>query len=271
MSSAGALRFFAVQVCQRAQLHMPLALRQQWRAASSPAALRRACAGPHLGNALGGRPSLPAAQRQQQRRLAVAAAAAGTTAAEPAVLPAPTSAQRKELPKNFDPAASEEALYQWWESSGYFRPDMAATGEPYTLSMPPPNVTGKLHMGHAMFATLQVGGGCVGGLERPCVPCCRWVGVPLWVDGMCRQGQRCEQPSQHMQAARRDASTSSRCRERCCGRPAHLMLWYPRCRTLWRGISACGGGPRCGCQALVRRTTSGTIAGWSLWGVLLPP
>lgn len=44
-----------------------------------------------------------------------------------------------------------------WESNGYFKPDAAAAGQPYVLSMPPPNVTGKLHMGHAMFATLQVG------------------------------------------------------------------------------------------------------------------
>ena len=60
-----------------------------------------------------------------------------------------------ELPKNFDPAASEERLYAWWEERGYFRPDPSAPGQPFTLSMPPPNVTGKLHMGHAMFATLQ--------------------------------------------------------------------------------------------------------------------
>lgn len=62
---------------------------------------------------------------------------------------------RIELPKNFDPVASEEKLYNWWEARGYFRPDDSAPGEPYTISMPPPNVTGKLHMGHAMFATLQ--------------------------------------------------------------------------------------------------------------------
>lgn len=46
-----------------------------------------------------------------------------------------------------------------WESSGYFKPDESAQGEPYVISMPPPNVTGKLHMGHAMFATLQVRAG----------------------------------------------------------------------------------------------------------------
>lgn len=44
-----------------------------------------------------------------------------------------------------------------WQERGYFRPKDDATGEPFVISMPPPNVTGKLHMGHAMFATLQVG------------------------------------------------------------------------------------------------------------------
>jgi len=43
-----------------------------------------------------------------------------------------------------------------WEESGFFAPDPSATGAPFTMSMPPPNVTGKLHMGHAMFVTLQV-------------------------------------------------------------------------------------------------------------------
>jgi valyl-tRNA synthetase len=43
----------------------------------------------------------------------------------------------------------------WWEEHGYFQPDPNATGEPFTITMPPPNVTGALHMGHAMFVTLQ--------------------------------------------------------------------------------------------------------------------
>ena len=43
-----------------------------------------------------------------------------------------------------------------WEESGYFAPDDSAKGEPFTMAMPPANVTGRLHMGHAMFATLQV-------------------------------------------------------------------------------------------------------------------
>lgn len=61
----------------------------------------------------------------------------------------------RELPKNFDPT-EEEAIYRWWESSGRFRPGTSTGDEiPFTMVMPPPNVTGKLHMGHAMFVTLQ--------------------------------------------------------------------------------------------------------------------
>ncbi|KAI3430578.1 hypothetical protein D9Q98_005171 [Chlorella vulgaris] len=119
----------------------------------SSAALRRNSQGHQLGNALCGRQAGPLVtpQRQVARRLAAAAASSAATAAEAA----PPSLERKELPKNFDPAASEESLYQWWETNGYFKPDESATGEPYTISMPPPNVTGRLHMGHAMFVTLQ--------------------------------------------------------------------------------------------------------------------
>ena len=64
------------------------------------------------------------------------------------------ASSRPQLGKAFDPA-SEEATYQWWERSGFFTPESCPRGEPFTMSMPPPNVTGKLHMGHAMFVTLQ--------------------------------------------------------------------------------------------------------------------
>ena len=94
------------------QALLPSAARRQLLGSAAP---RRLATGCQLGAALCGRPaSLPALQRQQQqqqqRRLAAAAA---STAAAEAAAAAPTSAQRKELPKNFDPAASEEALYQW--------------------------------------------------------------------------------------------------------------------------------------------------------------
>ena len=69
--------------------------------------------------------------------------------------PAPAPRPRAELPKNFDPEEGEARLYAFWEASGHFAPNLAAPKAPYTLPMPPPNVTGKLHMGHAMFVTLQ--------------------------------------------------------------------------------------------------------------------
>jgi len=43
-----------------------------------------------------------------------------------------------------------------WESQGYFKPNFDRGSDPFVISMPPPNVTGSLHMGHAMFVTLEV-------------------------------------------------------------------------------------------------------------------
>jgi valyl-tRNA synthetase len=54
----------------------------------------------------------------------------------------------------YDPKAVEQAWYQTWESRGYFKPRESLTGKTFTISMPPPNITGDLHMGHAMY-TLQ--------------------------------------------------------------------------------------------------------------------
>jgi valyl-tRNA synthetase len=58
-----------------------------------------------------------------------------------------------ELPKTFDPAAIEAKWYAHWESTGAFRPSRPEA-EPYTIVMPPPNVTGSLHIGHALDNTL---------------------------------------------------------------------------------------------------------------------
>ena len=59
-----------------------------------------------------------------------------------------------ELPKTFDPAAIEERWYAHWEERGLFRPDRG-DATPWTIVMPPPNVTGSLHIGHALDITLQ--------------------------------------------------------------------------------------------------------------------
>ena len=55
----------------------------------------------------------------------------------------------------FDPKDFEERLYKEWEEKGYFKPSMDKNAESYCIMMPPPNVTGKLHMGHALDDTIQ--------------------------------------------------------------------------------------------------------------------
>ncbi len=60
-----------------------------------------------------------------------------------------------ELAKTYDPSAIEEGWYERWETSGAFACDPSSQATPYTIMMPPPNVTGSLHMGHALTFTLQ--------------------------------------------------------------------------------------------------------------------
>ncbi|CAI9108268.1 OLC1v1007835C1 [Oldenlandia corymbosa var. corymbosa] len=59
-----------------------------------------------------------------------------------------------EIAKSFD-FANEERIYKWWESRGYFKPCFDRGKDSFVVPMPPPNVTGSLHMGHAMFVTLE--------------------------------------------------------------------------------------------------------------------
>ena len=61
----------------------------------------------------------------------------------------------RELPKVYEPQQVENRIYEMWEKGGYFKPQGKADAKPFTIVMPPPNVTGQLHMGHAMDATLQ--------------------------------------------------------------------------------------------------------------------
>jgi valyl-tRNA synthetase len=59
------------------------------------------------------------------------------------------------ISKAFDPNEAESRLYQKWTSSGYFKPKAGKTGKKFSIVMPPPNITGQLHMGHALDNTLQ--------------------------------------------------------------------------------------------------------------------
>ena len=58
------------------------------------------------------------------------------------------------LPKTYDPAGTEARWQAAWEESGAFHPDPAAPGAPFAVVIPPPNVTGSLHMGHAFNTAL---------------------------------------------------------------------------------------------------------------------
>jgi len=61
----------------------------------------------------------------------------------------------KELEKTYDPKDIEERLYQKWVSNGYFHAEVDRDKKPFTIVMPPPNITGQLHMGHALDNTMQ--------------------------------------------------------------------------------------------------------------------
>ena len=61
----------------------------------------------------------------------------------------------KELEKLYDPARVEDDIYAFWLNGGYFHTEADPNKKPYTIVMPPPNVTGQLHMGHAMDETWQ--------------------------------------------------------------------------------------------------------------------
>ena len=88
---------------------------------------------------------------------------------------------KHELPKAYDFAATEPRVYEMWEHGGYFRPtnDPTAPGfdpgvKPFVISIPPPNVTGELHLGHAMFVSM----------EDLMIRYHRMKGIPaLWVPG----------------------------------------------------------------------------------------
>ncbi|MDO5018266.1 MAG: valine--tRNA ligase [Lagierella massiliensis] len=61
----------------------------------------------------------------------------------------------KNLEKNYDPKSFEDKIYKTWKDNGYFRAEVDKEKKPFTIVMPPPNVTGVLHLGHALNNTLQ--------------------------------------------------------------------------------------------------------------------
>src|ERR1700722_16804019 len=61
----------------------------------------------------------------------------------------------EQLSKSYDSKAIEEKWYQFWESNAFFKADAHSKNPAYCISIPPPNVTAALHMGHALVETLQ--------------------------------------------------------------------------------------------------------------------
>ncbi|EFN58150.1 hypothetical protein CHLNCDRAFT_141931 [Chlorella variabilis] len=75
-------------------------------------------------------------------------AARATPAGEKKVLPA-------EMPKGYVPKAVETAWYEWWQQRGFFKPDLNSDKPPFVIVIPPPNVTGSLHIGHALTNAIE--------------------------------------------------------------------------------------------------------------------
>jgi valyl-tRNA synthetase len=65
------------------------------------------------------------------------------------------SEPQQDIPKAYDPSKVEASTYQFWMDGGYFQPKVDPDKEPFCIVMPPPNVTGELHLGHALTATME--------------------------------------------------------------------------------------------------------------------
>ena len=84
---------------------------------------------------------------------------AGSTTDSTSPTPSPAAshagAPSETLSDRYSAAEVEQRIYQWWESKGYFKADDQSTKPPFSIILPPPNVTGQLHMGHALDHTIQ--------------------------------------------------------------------------------------------------------------------
>lgn len=70
-----------------------------------------------------------------------------------------------EMPLAYDPPSVEAGWQDWWEQSGFYKPEARPDGEPFVMVIPPPNVTGTLHLGHALMATIE---DCIARWHRMC-------------------------------------------------------------------------------------------------------
>ena len=61
----------------------------------------------------------------------------------------------EDLPTVYNAQETESSIYKFWEDNGFFKADSSSPKKPFSIVIPPPNVTGVLHMGHALDETLQ--------------------------------------------------------------------------------------------------------------------
>ena len=66
-----------------------------------------------------------------------------------------TPEKQEEMPKAYEPGKTEEKWYKFWMEKGYFTPKIDKKKKPFVIIMPPPNLTGELHIGHALMAALE--------------------------------------------------------------------------------------------------------------------
>lgn len=111
----------------------------------------------HNGNSISGA-RLPAAGRRKDSTVAgtgtILQRMSNRLTKEDSVI-AKLAGEATALASAFDPNAVESGLYERWNRSGYFAPSANPDAEPFVIVMPPPNVTGELHVGHALFVALQ--------------------------------------------------------------------------------------------------------------------
>ena len=62
---------------------------------------------------------------------------------------------KETIPTSYDPSMVEEKWYKYWRENGFFHTEVEKGKEPFCIVMPPPNVTGSLHLGHALDNTMQ--------------------------------------------------------------------------------------------------------------------
>jgi valyl-tRNA synthetase len=108
----------------------------------------------------GGADKRAAAKAEAAAKKRAAAGGADEVAAQLADARAtPTGARKALTPSNmcktYHPKIVETAWYEWWEHCGFFKPDLDSTKPPFVIVIPPPNVTGALHIGHALTTAIQ--------------------------------------------------------------------------------------------------------------------